>query len=185
MNIVNLTPHTINIRKTDGAFLNIPASGAIARREETRETLSGLDGIGISRASYGAVTGLPDPQDNTIYVVSALVLSAPEVAGRTDVFAPGQLIRGDNGQPIGCDGLSAVPQMVQEFPDWLLETIASIEHEATQSYGYGSLFGDYALSLKGRKLDRDYSGLNANEKRLAQAASDKVWAKTMNGAQVR
>ena len=54
--------------------------------------------------TYGEVEGLPDPEPGTIYLVSALVLSALEAQGiyRDDVFAPDTspkgAIRGPDGQ---------------------------------------------------------------------------------------
>ena len=57
----------------------------------------------FDRTSYGAVEGLPDPQPDTIYLVSALIAGRPEVAGRDDVFVPGTgpkdgTVRDANGQ---------------------------------------------------------------------------------------
>lgn len=55
------------------------------------------------RTTYGAVEGLPEPQPDTIYLVSALIAGRPEVAGRDDVFVPGTgpkdgTVRDANGQ---------------------------------------------------------------------------------------
>lgn len=104
---VNLTPHALNIRREDGTMLDIAPSGIVARVAETRETLPSLGGLAVSRASYGPVEGLPAPAEGAVYIVSALVLA--RCAGRTDVFAPGPLIRDEAGKPVGADGLSAAP----------------------------------------------------------------------------
>ena len=53
---------------------------------------------------YGEVTGLPPFQDGTIFVVSGLVRAA--VPHRHDVWQPGELLRNEAGQVIGCVGLS-------------------------------------------------------------------------------
>ena len=80
MNLINLTPHELNLN--DGRA--IPASGGIAR---VTSKFGGFDVNGICRVEYGQVEGLPEPQKNTVYIVSALVLSA--LAGnREDVVAP-------------------------------------------------------------------------------------------------
>jgi len=110
MNIINLTPHVINIvcDESDEKTLTIEPSGIIARCVEQREDLGVLSGVPVSRATYGAVENLPEPQSDTIYVVSALVLMAVG-ASRSDVFAPGPAVRDAAGQVIGCKGLSAGP----------------------------------------------------------------------------
>lgn len=105
--IVNLTPHPLNLRRVDGEVLTVPPSGTVARVAETREQLGQLAGLSVTRASYGAVENLPAPQAGKIYVVSALVLAA--VPGRPDVFAPGPAIRDSEGKIVGADGLSATP----------------------------------------------------------------------------
>ena len=110
--IVNLTPHAINIKRQDGSFLVVPPSGQLARCAENRAVVeSPIEGVVVTVPTYGDVEGLPDPQDGTVYIVSALVLS--RVQDRTDVFAPGALIRDADGKPVGCDGLSGTAAMVR------------------------------------------------------------------------
>jgi hypothetical protein len=43
-----------------------------------------------------------------VYVVSTLCAQAPEMAGREDVFAPGEAIRDASGKIIGSQGLSYI-----------------------------------------------------------------------------
>lgn len=62
-----------------------------------------IEGIDIYENVYGEVTGLPEYQEGTYYVVSAMVRQA--LPGRKDLLSPGQLIRNEQGQPIGCLGL--------------------------------------------------------------------------------
>ena len=128
MQIINLTPHAININKgtrTDAdisagiemdinAWHNVPASGRLARVEEVREWVGTIPffGIPVSKVTYGKVEGLPDPQPDTIFLVSSLVLA--QCAGRGDVFAPGPAIRDSEGHIIGCDGLSAAPVLTAD-----------------------------------------------------------------------
>lgn len=140
MNIVNLTPHELNICNAAGETVSIPPSGTIARVAETRVQLRAVNGIPVTRAEYGAVEGLPEPQEGAIYVVSALVLG--RCGGRSDVFAPGTAVRDAEGRVIGCSGLSAAPDTVTVHPGFLW----SIENEAADSYGYGSQFGQDVLA---------------------------------------
>ncbi len=79
MNIVNLTPHALNImpQEPDDPVVTIPPSGIIARCAVDRvqvDTIT-VDGITVpvNRTQFGAVTGLPDPQPDTIIGCRALV----------------------------------------------------------------------------------------------------------------
>jgi len=109
MDIVNLTPHAVDIRRVDGTVLTVPPSGQVARCAETRTAVeSPLEDISCTRATFGAVEGLPAPVTGKIFIVSALVLN--QCVGRTDVFAPGPAVRDAAGKIVGCDGLSAAPE---------------------------------------------------------------------------
>lgn len=116
--LLNLTPHRITVLDRDGktVLAEIEPSGKIARvavtRRETglihiRGTIGEVDipgnSIPVYRSEYGSVEGLPAPQRGIIYVVSTLVRQA--CGGRLDVMSPGELVRGSDGQPVGCKGL--------------------------------------------------------------------------------
>lgn len=104
MNIVNLTPHTINIVNAAGeSVLAVPPSGVVARVRVTRDQVGEVDGVPLYKTTYGEPEGLPEPQSGTIYVVSALFRAA--VPERDDVWQPGELLRNDAGQVVGCVGL--------------------------------------------------------------------------------
>lgn len=102
---VNLTPHTINVVNSDDSIRTFEPSGQVARVSSSSEVVSCDDatGIEISKTTFGEVEGLPDFADQTLLIVSGLVLGAIE--NRPDVLAPGELVRNDQGQPIGCKGL--------------------------------------------------------------------------------
>lgn len=111
--LVNLTPHEVRIFNEEGKWLiaAIPPSGAVARVSVERKLWRYLDTaeasmwIPVMVGSYGPVVGLPDPVPGTVYIVSAMVRQA--VPDRVDVLSPGELIRNEAGQPIGCRGLEA------------------------------------------------------------------------------
>lgn len=107
MTIINLTPHAINFLREDNSVLaTIEPSGTIARAAQTRERVSKVNGIVVNQCSYGSVTGLPDPQDGTIYLVSALTAQAcPE---RSDVFITDDAVRDENGRIIGCRAIARI-----------------------------------------------------------------------------
>lgn len=107
MKIVNLTPHAINFLREDNSVLaTIEPSGTIARASQTRETVGSINDIAVNQCSYGEVTGLPDPQDGTIYLVSALTAQA--CRNRDDVFITDDAVRDDAGRIIGCRAIARI-----------------------------------------------------------------------------
>jgi hypothetical protein len=67
-----------------------------------------VDGISVpvNRTQFGVVTGLPDPQPDTIYIVSAVVAQA--VPDRPDVFIVDDAVRDEQGRIIGARALAHV-----------------------------------------------------------------------------
>lgn len=147
MNIVNLTPHEISIygMETQPQWI-IPPSGSVARAAETREELPAvISGMPVFRMSFGVVENLPEPAENTIYLVSGLVLA--RCAGRSDVFAPGEAVRDDKGRVIGCIGLSAAPLAGTAWTDEQISVLVDADGDSAESYGYG---GWVTNALRGR-----------------------------------
>jgi hypothetical protein len=89
-----------------GHSWSFPPSGTVARVATSPEVVAEVDGVAITSTTFGEVYDLPEPQEGTIFVGSLLVAQAAVKAGRTDVLAPGAIIRDEEGRPVGCDGLS-------------------------------------------------------------------------------
>lgn len=107
MQIVNLTPHTLNILNADGSVrVDVAPSGLVARVATSRVQMGEVRGIPLFETRFGEVTGLPEAHPDIILVVSGLVAGHPSVRERADVFSPGELVRDERGQPIGCRGLT-------------------------------------------------------------------------------
>lgn len=106
MEIKNCTPHEINVVREDGTVLSIPASGIIPRCSQSEEKIMSLEGIAITRQTFGDAVNLPPETPGVFLVVSRMVAAA--VPGRKDLLVPGPLVRDENGQPCGCRGLSVV-----------------------------------------------------------------------------
>ncbi len=112
MQIVNLTPHTINLMPEglDGPTITIPPSGIVARCITYRVQVDAITADGISvpvnQTRFGEVDNLPEPQPDTIYVVSAIVAQA--VPDRPDVFVVDDTVRDDQGRIIGARALAHV-----------------------------------------------------------------------------
>ena len=107
-----MTPHALQLHGVciDGTSVvyEVPASGSLARLAVSREIRYPVtvDGVTLPCCfpTMGEVTGLPDPVDGVIIVVSALVADA---AKRDDVMSPGELVRDANGVIVGARGLCA------------------------------------------------------------------------------
>lgn len=79
-NFFNYTPHRIVLN--NGTFYD---SVGVAR---VSNSFGDFDANGVCDVRFGDIVNLPAPKDNTLYIVSAMVLSAAKAAGRTDCVAP-------------------------------------------------------------------------------------------------
>lgn len=111
MKFVNLTPHTVQVGTN-----KFPPSGAVARATETTTKggtllapyIEGRAGslIHLVETKWGAVEGLPEPAQETLFIVSNLVMGQTP---RRDLVAPADLVRDDHGRVIGCRALRSQP----------------------------------------------------------------------------
>ena len=124
----NLTPHSINIFAKKGdtfPSLTLPPSGNVVRLSSSREETEVIDCIPMFGVRFGDLEGLPDLaslEPESVLIVSAMAKPAlreyirelrdvPDEEGEGPnipvlrVCSPGELIRDDKGQPIGCHGL--------------------------------------------------------------------------------
>lgn len=105
---VNLTPHRIVIMN-EGNQKVIEPSGKICRVKQQNVIVNRFDDIPIYRYEYGCVENLPEPEQDTFFIVSRVVLEAIG-RSRPDVFSPADVVRDVNGQPIGCMGLLTITE---------------------------------------------------------------------------
>jgi hypothetical protein len=110
--IINLTPHPINIV----GLGEIKPSGKPARLEERTEMVGSITVtatenpniksavvIPLIRKVFGKITDLPEPQYETIFLVS---LPVAQAAHRSDVLAIGESIRDVKGNIVGAKSLA-------------------------------------------------------------------------------
>lgn len=105
MTLLNMTPHALNVVCENNTITTIEPSGTVVRVSQNMELVTDINGIPVYRSQYGELEGLPEPQAHTRYILSAMAAAAAKAAGRDDILSPGELIRDENGQPIGCRGL--------------------------------------------------------------------------------
>ena len=102
MNLVNLTPHAINLITNTGETVSLPSTGTIARVSSKSVTVGETEGILLTQVTFGEVESLP-PSDGRTFIVSVLVRSA--LPNRKDLASPGELVRDAAGNVIGCKTL--------------------------------------------------------------------------------
>ena len=107
--VVNCTPHDVNLITENGS-ITFPRSGIIPRLTEQQVKINSINSNGIEidimKKSFNEVEGLPEPQENTIYIVSALVAGAAK--DRDDLVIPNDIVRDDKGNIIGCKNLARI-----------------------------------------------------------------------------
>lgn len=112
MNIINLTAHTINVI-LEGNEIAYPSQG-LARVKTEEKEICKINDIPVVKTVYTTVEGLPDQQENTVYLVSTLVLQALKANGikRPDCLAPNTgvsgAIRDDQGRIVAVRGFQVL-----------------------------------------------------------------------------
>lgn len=106
--LVNCTPHDVNLITKNGN-ITFPRSGIIPRLTEQQVKINSINSNGIEidimQKSFLEPEGLPEPQEGTIYIVSALVAGA---VNRDDIVIPNDIVRDDQGIIIGCRSLAKI-----------------------------------------------------------------------------
>jgi hypothetical protein len=102
-NIVNLTPHTVRIVDDQkNVIAEYPSQGS-CRVKTAYQTTGTVNQVPVLKTTYGETEGLPDPAENTIYIVSMVVAQANPT--REDLVcpnsAPDQSVRDEAGQIFG------------------------------------------------------------------------------------
>lgn len=124
LQIINLTPHDITILNEQKEIVSVvPTSGKIARLDSDKELITAQQqGLFESKIPFFATkygipylskvdkkgnelerVQFPTTKENIIYIVSGLFRAG---YNRSDFWQPGELIRNEKEQPIGCIGLS-------------------------------------------------------------------------------
>jgi hypothetical protein len=111
--VVNLTGHKVRIVSPDRTVTDIPPSGQVARCVQDADWPVGSVAVGpvtvpivISPMST-VVVGLPDHRPGVLLVVSRTVATAQP--HRRDLVFPHDILRDDNGHPLGCRAFGQVP----------------------------------------------------------------------------
>lgn len=107
MKFTNLTPHDITVYLLGyGRTKVFSRSGKVARVSQKFEKFGTVcnegNDIPLFRSQLGDVIDLPESEENNYFIVSAMVKQA--APDRLDLVSPGELLRDDKGQVVGCNG---------------------------------------------------------------------------------
>ena len=110
INVVNCTPHDVNLVTESGENITFERSGIIPRLTEQQQKISSVNSEGIEidimKKAFLEPEGLPEPQENTIFIVSALVAGACK--NRDDLVIPNDIVRDETGRIVGCKNLAKI-----------------------------------------------------------------------------
>ena len=125
MKIINLTPHTVYvIQERDGkmfrrSFFSKGEAHVSSMRDKAYDLMISMGHVDtgndyqlvgeslpitVSYMILGKVTGLPDEEDGTVYIVSRIVKNA--IPHRSDCLVPDDILRDEKGVIIGCRGFA-------------------------------------------------------------------------------
>lgn len=109
-NIINLTPHTVNICSEDGSIICSYESKGIARAKQTAEHVGEIDGVELVSMKFGEPEDLPDYAEDTYYVVSIITANAAKAVGRRvdDLLITSDPVRDAGGRIVGCKRFALV-----------------------------------------------------------------------------
>lgn len=88
MVVVNLTPHDIVVYDLDGKNIlaTIKASGTVARVNTDESFEGNICTIPVVKTNFSDVFGVPEPKEDTYYLVSRMVKD--RLMDRSDVLCP-------------------------------------------------------------------------------------------------
>ncbi|MFZ9363708.1 MAG: hypothetical protein ACO25T_08775 [Arenimonas sp.] len=107
---MNLTPHAVRVVLDKGRTQTFDPSGTVARVTTASRTVADLGGIPCDTTVYFGIDGLPPVKPGVAYIASAMVAQRAWSDGRYDVVHPGDLLRDDAGNVIGCRNFTVSPK---------------------------------------------------------------------------
>ncbi|UCE64952.1 MAG: hypothetical protein JSU85_08685 [Candidatus Zixiibacteriota bacterium] len=103
-NIINMTPHPVNIVDRDeNIIITFPKSDLMIRLSQRTESAGEVNGIPLTKTVFGKAENLPPFKKGRFFIVSQLVKSA--LPDRTDLLVPAEVVRDNEGNIVGCRSL--------------------------------------------------------------------------------
>lgn len=110
MKVINLTPHAVTVLGANMELIAKIESSGNARSKQESSPIGLLNDIPLFETHYGAPIDLPDPEEDTILIVSKITADAAKQVGRgtKDLYLVFDTVR-DPENPsniLGCRGLA-------------------------------------------------------------------------------
>jgi hypothetical protein len=94
--IRNLTPHAVSVLTSTGKFVRFEPEEQPARITEKFRDVGSHSGVSFKTVSHGEVINLPDPEPETVLIVSSIVRDSE--LRRMDLVSPAEFVRDKEGR---------------------------------------------------------------------------------------
>lgn len=108
MRIVNLTPHEVKIVDGGNNVVAVFPSDGVARACQYDVLVDEINSIPVVKTELGEVLGLPEPTEDTVFIVSRITVEAARAQGLNtdDLLVTSGAVRDDQGRIVGCRALA-------------------------------------------------------------------------------
>lgn len=108
MRIVNLTPHEVKIVDGGNNVVAVFPSDGVARVCQYDVLVDEIDSIPVVKTEFGEVLGLPEPAEDTVFIVSRITVEVARAQGLStdDLLVTSGAVRDDQGRIVGCRALA-------------------------------------------------------------------------------
>ena len=108
MRIVNLTPHEVKIVDGGNNVVAVFPSDGVAWVSQYDVLVDEINSIPVVKTEFGEVLGLPEPAEDTVFIVSRITVEVARARGLNtdDLLITSGAVRDDQGRIIGCRALA-------------------------------------------------------------------------------
>lgn len=108
MEIVNLTPHEVKVLDDDDNVIATFPSVGVARARQHDVPAGEIESIPVVKTEFGEVLGLPEPAEDTVFIVSRITVEVARARGLNtdDLLITSGAVRDDQGRIVGCRALA-------------------------------------------------------------------------------
>ena len=108
MRVVNLTPHEVKIVDGGNNVVAVFPSDGVARASQHDVLVDEINSIPVVKTEFGEVLGLPEPAEDTVFIVSRITVEVARARGLNtdDLLITSGAVRDDQGRIVGCRALA-------------------------------------------------------------------------------
>ena len=101
---MNLTPHKVKVVDDDNNVVATFPSSGVARVYQHDVLVGEIESIPVVKTEFGEVSGLPEPTEDAVFIVSRITVEAARAQGRStdDLLVTSGAVRDDQGRIVGC-----------------------------------------------------------------------------------